>query len=137
MFISVLSLFLSCRHLFLARPAKVLYVLTAAPAQRPKETDLKLAESVASQSVSGATVDKPGSEPTVPAGERDRERPSTEGESKQSLLPTLTSSCTSDGDSELCGESVGNSESPGVREQLPVSGIVSEHETNEQETKSE
>lgn len=122
---------LSCRHLIMAQPAKVLYVLTSASAQRPKETDLKLAESIVSRSVSVAAVNKPESESTVPAG--DQERPSTEGELKQLLMPTLSSSCTPDGVSDLHDESVGNSESPDVREQLPVS----EHETNEQETKSE
>ncbi|XP_026234051.1 zinc finger protein 280C isoform X3 [Anabas testudineus] len=118
-------------HLIMAQPAKVLYVLTSASAQRPKETDLKLAESIVSRSVSVAAVNKPESESTVPAG--DQERPSTEGELKQLLMPTLSSSCTPDGVSDLHDESVGNSESPDVREQLPVS----EHETNEQETKSE
>lgn len=128
-------LFLSCRHLILAQPAKVMYLLTSAPAQRPKETDLKLVECVTSQSVSVATVVKLGSESTVRAA--DQEKLSAEGESKQSLLPTLSSSCTSDGISDLCDESVGNSESPDVREQLPISGIVSEPETKEQETISE
>lgn len=111
----------------MAQPAKVLYVLTTAPAQRPKETDLRLAESV----VHASTDDKPGSEPTVPAG--DQESSPTQGESKASSLPMLSYSCIADGVSKLCDKSVGNSESPGVREQLPVSGSVSEHETNEQE----
>ncbi|XP_029284489.1 zinc finger protein 280C isoform X2 [Cottoperca gobio] len=120
-------------HLVLRQPAKVLYLLTSLPAQRPKEMDLKLVESV-----SLATVDQPGPEPMLPAG--DQEKGSTEisvfegsskGRLEQSSLPALSSSCTSGGVLDLCAESVGNSESLDVREQLP------EHETGEQQIKSE
>ncbi|XP_039987153.1 zinc finger protein 280C-like isoform X2 [Xiphias gladius] len=126
-------------HLVLGQPAKVLYLLTSAPAQRPKEMDLKLVESVTSGSATAATVDQPES-----AG--DEEKVSTEvsvnegsfkGELKQLLLPALSSSCRSDGVLDLGDESMGNSQSTDVREQLPVSGIVHEHETREQQTKSE
>lgn len=128
-------------QLFLRQPTKVLYVLTtAAAAQRPKETDLKLVQSVASGSVPLAAVVQPESEsePMLPAG--DQEEGSTESGVIESLseehlepasLPMVSSSCTSDGVLDLCEESVENSESPEVREQLP------EQETEEQPTKSE
>ncbi|XP_074474431.1 zinc finger protein 280C isoform X1 [Sebastes fasciatus] len=128
-------------QLFLRQPAKVLYVLTTATAaQRPKETDLKLVQSVASGSVPLAAVvqPEPESEPMLPAG--DQEEGSTESgviesPSEEHLepasLPMVSSSCTSDGVLDLCEESVENSESPEVREQLP------EQETEEQPTKSE
>lgn len=134
-------LFLSYRHLILGQPAKVLYLLTSPPTQRPKEMDLKLVESVTSKSVTRATVDQPESEPMLPAG--DWEKSSTEidviagssgGQLKQ--LFALPSSCTSDGVSDLCDVSVGNSESLEVKEQLPVSGTVPEDETRDQKSKS-
>ncbi|XP_028436746.1 zinc finger protein 280C isoform X3 [Perca flavescens] len=119
-------------HLVLGQPAKVLYVLTSAPSQRPKEMDLKPIESVTSESVTLATVDQLQPEPMLPAGDQEKGSTETsfvegssEGHLKQSSLPALSSCCTSDGDLDLCEESVGNSESQDVREQLP------EHETRE------
>ncbi|XP_045888996.1 zinc finger protein 280C-like isoform X2 [Micropterus dolomieu] len=130
-------------HLILGQPAKVLYLLTSAPAQRPKEMDLKLAESVTSGSVAVAAVNQPQSEPKLPSGDQEKGSTeisaiegSSEGQLKQPVLPALSSSCTSDGVS-LCDELLGNSESPEVREQLPVPGIVPEHETGGQQTKPE
>lgn len=123
-------------QLFLRPPPKVLYVLTAAAAQRPKEMDLKL--SVTPGSVPLATVVQPESEPMVPAGDREKGSSesgviegSSEGHFEPASLPAVSSSCTSDGVLDLCEESVSNSESLDVREQLP------EHETGEQPTKSE
>ncbi|XP_044047771.1 zinc finger protein 280C isoform X2 [Siniperca chuatsi] len=125
-------------HLVLGQPAKVLYLLTSAPAQRPKGVDLKSFESVTSRSVTLATVDQPESEPMLPAGDQEKGSTeisviegSSEGQLKQPSLPALSSSCTSDGVLDLCDESVGNSES------LEVSGPVPEHEAGEQQTKSE
>lgn len=68
-------LFFLYRHLDSGQPAKVLYLLTLGPAQRPAQ-DLKLVQSVTSQSVTLATVVKPVSEPVVPVG--DPEKGSTE-----------------------------------------------------------
>ncbi len=127
------------------QPAKVLYLLTSAPAQRPKETDLKLVESVTSGSGNPATADQPEPEPMSPAGDEEKGSSETsvidgssEGLSKQSLPPASSSSCASDGVLDLCGESVGSSESLEVREQLPVSDSVPERdETGEQGSKSE
>ncbi|XP_044204510.1 zinc finger protein 280C-like [Thunnus albacares] len=116
-------------HLVYGQPAKVLYVLTSAPAQTPKEMDLKPAESVKSESVTLATVDQPDSEPTLPAGDQEKgstemsnvTEGSSEGEAKQLSLSGLSSSCTSDGVLDLCEESVVNSESLDVREESSVS----------------
>ncbi|XP_041789840.1 zinc finger protein 280C-like isoform X2 [Chelmon rostratus] len=117
-------------HLLFGQPAKVAYVLTSTPAQRPKETDLKLVESVASQSVYLTAVDKPESVPMLPAGGQEKASTeicvtagSSEGQLKQPLLPILSSSCSSDGVSDLRDESVCNSESLEAREQLPLSGV--------------
>ncbi|XP_050934319.1 zinc finger protein 280D [Lates calcarifer] len=131
-------------HLVLGQPAKVLYLLTSAPAQRPKDTDLKLVESVTSGSVTVATVDQPDSKPMLPAG--DQEKGSTDtsvnegsfkGELKQSLLPAPSSACTSDGVLDLGAESVVKSDSPDVAEQLSATEIVPENVTEEQQTKPE
>lgn len=137
-------LFLSCRRLLLGQPAKVVYLLTSAPAQRPKEMDLKLVESVTPGSITPATVDQPESEPMLPAADREKGpteisaiEGSSEGQLKQSSLPALSPSCRSDEVLDRCDESVGNSKILEVREQLPVSGIVPEHETGEHQTKSE
>lgn len=126
------------------QPAKVLYFLTSAPAQRPKETDLKLVESVTSRSVTPAAVDQPEPEPKLPAGDEEKGSSETsviegssEGLSKQSLPPAPSSACASDGVLDLRDESAGNSESLEIGEQLPVSEVVPEHETGEQQTKSE
>ncbi|XP_070760562.1 zinc finger protein 280C-like [Enoplosus armatus] len=131
-------------HLVLGQPAKVLYLLTSAAAQRPKEMDLKLVESVTSGSVTLAMVNQPESEPMVRTGDQEKVsaetsvvKGSSEGQLKQSLLPALSSSCTSEGVLDLSDESVSNSESLGVREQLPVSETIPEHETGEQQTTSE
>uniref|UniRef100_A0A8D0A7G6 Zinc finger protein 280D n=1 Tax=Sander lucioperca TaxID=283035 RepID=A0A8D0A7G6_SANLU len=120
-------------HLVLGQPTKVVYVLTSAPSQRPKEMDLKPIESVTSESVTLTTVDQLQPEPMLPAGDQEKGSTETsfvegssEGHLKQSSLPALSSCFTSDGDLDLCEESVGNSESQDVREQLP------EHETKEQ-----
>ncbi|XP_078105409.1 zinc finger protein 280C isoform X1 [Sander vitreus] len=120
-------------HLVLGQPAKVVYVLTSAPSQRPKEMDLKPIESVTSESVTLATVDQLQPEPMLPADDQEKGSTETsfvegssEGHLKQSSLPALSSCFTSDGDLDLCEESVGNSESQDVIEQLP------EHETKEQ-----
>lgn len=126
-------------HLVLRQPAKVLYVLTPAPVQRPKEMELKLVESVTAGSVTLASVAQPEPEPItkpgLPAG--DQEKGSTEtsvvegssqGHLKQSSQLVLSSTCVSD---DLGDESLGNSESLDVREQLP------EHEAVEPQTKSE
>ncbi|XP_051234945.1 zinc finger protein 280C isoform X1 [Dicentrarchus labrax] len=127
-------------QLILEQPSKVLYFLTTAPTQRPKETDLKVTECVTSQRITPANVDQPELEPMLPAG--DQEKGSTEtrvisGSSQGESKPTSSSSCTSDGGLDLCDESVGNSESLEVKEMLPVSEIVPEDETREQQTKSE
>ncbi|XP_067342124.1 zinc finger protein 280C-like isoform X3 [Channa argus] len=123
----------------LAHPAKVLYLVTSTPAQRPKDSELKVVENVNPQSVSVAAVDKPELETTLPAA--DQKIPFIQGscevEVKQTLLPSLPSSCTSEGVSDLCDKSVGKLEGLDVREQLPVPGIVSENETKEQQNKSE
>ncbi|XP_032369979.1 zinc finger protein 280C isoform X2 [Etheostoma spectabile] len=120
-------------HLILGQPAKVLYVLNSAPSQRPKEMDLKPDESVTSESVTLATVDQLQSQPMLLAGDQEKGSTETsfvegssEGHLKQSSLPPLSSSCTSDRDLDLCEESVGNSESQDFIEPLP------EHETREQ-----
>ncbi|XP_054467347.1 zinc finger protein 280C isoform X2 [Anoplopoma fimbria] len=125
-------------QLLLRQPAKVLHVLTPAPAQTPKEKDIKLEEDVASGSVTVATVDQPESEPMLPEADQEKGpteitgvEGSSEGHPEQSLLPDVSPSCPADGVLDLCDESVGNSESLDVREQLP------EHETVEQQTKSE
>ncbi|XP_026176047.1 zinc finger protein 280C isoform X2 [Mastacembelus armatus] len=110
-------------HLIMAQPAKVLYLLTTAPAQRPKEMDLKLVESLSSRSGSLAPVGQTRSEAST-AG-------CSEGELKQCLLPTVSSSSVSGGVLGLCDESVGDSERPDVRQE------PSEHETKEQQTKLE
>lgn len=67
----VLFFFFFYRHLNFGQPAKVIYLLTLAPAQRPAQ-DLKLVQSVASQSVDFATVAKPVSKPMLPAGDQDK-----------------------------------------------------------------
>ncbi|XP_068586882.1 zinc finger protein 280C isoform X2 [Cebidichthys violaceus] len=110
-------------QLVLRQPAKVLYVLTPAPAQRPKEK-----ESITSGSL---TVDQPESQPMLPEADQEKgpteitvTEGSSEGHSKQSSLPC----CTSDGVLDLCDGSVGNSERLDVREQVP------ENETGEQKT---
>lgn len=122
----------------LRQPAKVLYLLTPVPAQRPKEMDLKLVQSVTSGSVTLATVDLPEPEPMLPAGDQEKSSTETsviegspEGHLKQSSPPASSSSCTSGGGLELCDKSAGNSESLDVKKPLP------EHETGEQQTKSE
>lgn len=58
-------------HLNLGQPAKVVYLLTLAHAQRPAQ-DLKLVQSVTSQSVDFATVAKPVSKLILPAGDQDK-----------------------------------------------------------------
>ncbi|XP_040899935.1 zinc finger protein 280C isoform X2 [Toxotes jaculatrix] len=121
-------------HLVLGQPAKVLYLLTSASAQRPKEMDSKLVESVTSGNISVATVDQP--EPMLPAG--DQEKGSTEiSNSEGPFRGELKQSCTSVGVLDCSDGRVGNSESPDVGEQLLVSGIIPEHETKEEQTKSE
>ncbi|XP_076583785.1 zinc finger protein 280C isoform X2 [Chaetodon auriga] len=131
-------------HLIFGQPAKVVYLLTSGAAQRPKETDLKLVESVTSQSVPLAAVDKPESVPMLPAGDQEKASTeicvaagSSEGPLTQPLLPVLSSSCTSVGASDQCDESVGNSEILEAREQLPLAGFVPEDETKEQQPISE
>nr|XP_046242206.1 zinc finger protein 280C isoform X2 [Scatophagus argus] len=131
-------------HLVLGQPAKVLYFLMSAPAQRPKEMDFKQAESVTPQSVTVATVNQAEAEQMSPAGDQEKnfkeERAtagSSEGQLKQSLLPASSTSCTSDGVLDLCDESVGDSESLEAREQLPVSGLIPEDEMREHQTNSD
>lgn len=106
--------------------------------------DLKLAEGVTPGSVTLATVDQPEPEPMLPAGDQEKGSTETsaiegssEGQLKQSSLPTLSSSSTSDGVLDVCDESADNSESLEVREQVPVSEIVPKGETGEQQTKPE
>uniref|UniRef100_A0A3B4XF47 Zinc finger protein 280D n=1 Tax=Seriola lalandi dorsalis TaxID=1841481 RepID=A0A3B4XF47_SERLL len=120
----------------------ILYLLTSAPAQRPKEMGLKLVESATPGSVTVATAGQPEPEPMLPAG--DQKKDSTEiiinegsikGEVKQSSLPASSSSCTLDQVLDLVDGSVDNSESSDISEQLPVEGIVPEH--REHETKAE
>ncbi|KAM7406155.1 hypothetical protein PAMP_000553 [Pampus punctatissimus] len=125
-------------HLVLGKPAKVLYLLTSAAAQTPKETDLKPVKNVTSESVSLASVEQPDLELTLPAG--DQEKGSTEirnvtvgsskGESKQPSLSGLSPPYTLDGVLNLCEESVGNSENLGVRKESLT-------ETGEEQPKSE
>ncbi|XP_071345335.1 zinc finger protein 280C isoform X2 [Trachinotus anak] len=131
-------------HLVMGQPAKVLYLLTSAPAQRPKEMGLKLVESATPGSVPVATANQPEQkpEPMLPASNQKKDSTemsinegSLKGEVKQTLLPASSSSCTSDGVLDHGDGSVGNPKSPDVREQLPVEGIVPEH--REQQTKSE
>lgn len=125
------------------QPATVLYVLTTAPVQKPKEMELKVAESVTSPSVTLATVDQPASQPMLPAGDQEKDpteaRPvagSSEGQLKQQSPPTPD---TSDVASELCDldKSEANSESLQVRETVPVSGSIPDEETKAQQTKPE
>lgn len=133
---SVVSL--SCSHLVLGQPAKVLYLLTSAPSQTLKEMDLKPVESVTSESVT-ATVDPADSEPTLAAHDQEKgstemrnvSEGSSEGDAKRSSLSGSSSSCTLDGVLDLFEETVGNSESLDVREESAVSP------TGEQQPKSE
>uniref|UniRef100_UPI0037E72201 zinc finger protein 280C n=1 Tax=Semicossyphus pulcher TaxID=241346 RepID=UPI0037E72201 len=126
-------------HFILGQPAKVLFLLTSAAAQKPKEMDSKLVENDATVSVTPATADKPDSQLMLPASDQETgptEKSVIEGSSEgqlqeQPLLPDVSSSC--EGDSALCEESAGKSESLEVGEEL----TVSEHETEEQQTKSE
>ena len=126
------------------QPAKVLYLLTSPPAQRPKEMDLKPVKSVTSGSAIVSNVDQPELELMLPTGYP--EKASTEvsinegsfkRELKQSSLPAVSSSCRSDGVLDLGDELKGNSQSPDAGEQLPASGIVHEHETKEKQMQSE
>nr|XP_020481625.1 zinc finger protein 280D isoform X1 [Labrus bergylta] len=124
----------------LGQPMKVLYLMSTTSSQKPKETDLKLVESVKSGSVTATESDKPESEPMLPAGDPEKGSTemiviegSSEGQLEQPSLPDVPSSSASEEVLALCEKSVDNSESIEVREQLPVS----EHETGEQQTKSE
>lgn len=131
------------------QPAKVMFVLTPPSDQKPKEMDLKPAESITSESVisesatsesvTPAAVEPPEPEPMLPADDKEKEKESaemsvsegtSEGE-KQASLPALSSSCTSEDVLDPCEESVGNSESAVVKEELP------EPEAEEQQTKTE
>lgn len=135
------TIFLLCRHLILEQPATVLYYLTTAPVQKPKEMELKVVESVTSPSVSLANVNQPVSQPMLPAGDQEKGPTeactiagSSEGQLKQQSPPPPS---TSDVASELCDESEANSESLQVREPLPVSGNNPDEETRDQQTKPE
>lgn len=123
------------------QPATVLYYLTTAPVQKPKEMELKVVESVTSPSVSLANVNQPVSQPMLPAGDQEKGPTeactiagSSEGQLKQQSPPPPS---TSDVASELCDESEANSESLQVREPLPVSGNNPDEETRDQQTKPE
>ncbi|XP_070684146.1 zinc finger protein 280C isoform X2 [Pempheris klunzingeri] len=131
-------------HLISGQPAKVLYFLTSSSAQRPKDKDSKLAESVTPGSASLASPDPPESEPILPAGDQEKvsseisgTEGSSEGQLKKPLPLASSSSCTSDGALDLCDESANNSESLEITEQFPVSGVVSERETGKHENESE
>ncbi|XP_037308200.1 zinc finger protein 280C isoform X1 [Pungitius pungitius] len=123
-------------QLFLRQPAKVSYFLTTAPAHKPKEKNSQQEEGFASGSLSVAPDDRPEARPTSPEAEQERSATETaviegssEGCSKQLLLPAGSPSCT-----PVLGVIdgwVGVSESVDVREQVP------QHETGEQQTKSE
>ncbi|XP_030575886.1 zinc finger protein 280C isoform X3 [Archocentrus centrarchus] len=125
-------------QLIVGQPAKVqVYVLTSTPVQKPKEMDLKQAECVTSGCAAVSTVDKPESESTLPAGDREKVstgtsviQASSEEDLKPSELPALPSSCSSD----LCDET---SESRDERDQHPDSVTVEERATGEQQSQSD
>uniref|UniRef100_A0A3P8T0J4 Zinc finger protein 280D n=1 Tax=Amphiprion percula TaxID=161767 RepID=A0A3P8T0J4_AMPPE len=98
----------------------------------PKETNLKQAGSVTSGSL---TAEQPESEPMLAAGDEEEKAPTetsaTEGSSEgevQQLQPDLSSSCTSDSIVGVCDESVGNSETPDVGDQLSTSVTLTEEQ---------
>lgn len=116
------------------QPTKVVYVLTSGPAQRSKETGLKVFESATPGSV---TVEE---KPMLPAA--DEEKSSTEksvgegspkGEESQSALPAPSSSSPSDVVLDHSDESKENSESPDVDKELPVKETVPEDQQTEAE----
>lgn len=130
--------FPSHRQLIVGQPAKVqVYVLTASPAQKPKETDPKQAECVSSGGAAIGTVDKPELESPLPAGDQKEIstgtsviQASSEGDSKTSVLPALPSSCTPD----LCDEI---SESRDEEDQCPDSVSAAESATVDQQPQSD
>ncbi|XP_068431989.1 zinc finger protein 280C-like isoform X2 [Clinocottus analis] len=110
-------------QLLLKQPAKVLYVLTPALAQRPKENDGELVESVTSGNVTVGPVDLLESQlmlidsnPEKCPREIAFIEGSSEGHSKHLSLPAISAT---DAVLDLCHESVSNSESRDVGEQLP------------------
>lgn len=125
-------------QLIVGQPAKVqVYVLTASPAQKPKETDPKQAECVSSEGAAIGTVDKPELESPLPAGDQKEIstgtsviQASSEGDSKTSVLPALPSSCTPD----LCDEI---SESRDEEDQCPDSVSAAESATVDQQPQSD
>ncbi|XP_068166825.1 zinc finger protein 280C isoform X2 [Antennarius striatus] len=113
------------------QPAKVSYLLKSTAAQRHKQMDLKVAESVASRSVPLA-VNTSAAEQTSPAADQQKSSTalcvssSSEGQFKQSLLSASPSPRASDVVLDLSAESVSASKSLELKEQLPVSGSVPE-----------
>ncbi|XP_056269083.1 zinc finger protein 280C-like [Pseudoliparis swirei] len=110
-------------QLSLKQPTKALYRLMPPPALRPKEEGGKRVDSLTSGNVAAAPVDRPQSQPMLPKAHPEMSpseiaviEGSSEGHSKLSSLPTMS---PSDGVLDLCDESVSNSESRDVREQLP------------------
>ncbi|KAM4630463.1 uncharacterized protein ACJ7VT_000159 [Polymixia lowei] len=135
----------------LGEPSKVLDRFPSTPVEQPKEMDMKQdVESGGGLLVDNETVLQPEevSEQTFSAADRAKvpteatpvER-SPEGESQRSLLPSsVTSSvCTLDGGVGPLDESLGNSVSLGVTEQVsappePLISSVLEHETGSTQT---
>lgn len=116
-------MFFVCRQLSLKQPTKALYRLMPPPALRPKEEGGKRVDSLTSGNVAAAPVDRPQSQQMLPKAHPEMSpseiaviEGSSEGHSKSSSLPTMS---PSDGVLDLCDESVSNSESRDVREQLP------------------
>ncbi|XP_029354063.1 zinc finger protein 280C isoform X2 [Echeneis naucrates] len=113
-------------QLVMGHPPKFLYLLTSTSSQRPKEMGLKLVESATPGSVTLVKIDEPKPELTVPASDQKKDSPETsinesslKGKLKESLLPALSSLCTS---AEIFGDgSVENSESTD-NVQTPVAG---------------
>ncbi|TNN87487.1 Zinc finger protein 280D [Liparis tanakae] len=110
-------------QLSLKQPAKAVYLLMPPPALRPKEEDEKLVDSLTSGDVAAAPVDRPESQPVLPKADPEMSpseiaviEGSSEGHSKPSSLPMMS---PSGGVLDLSDESVSNSESRDVGEQLP------------------
>ncbi|XP_060924776.1 zinc finger protein 280C isoform X2 [Limanda limanda] len=117
----------------LGQPPKIVYLMPT-----PKETDMKLEEKVSSKSLTVAAVDQP--QPILPTV--DQEKGSTglsvNEDVKLTSPPTLSPPTLVGALFVPVGEQpVGDSESAGIRERLPVSEGVPEHEPGEQQTKSE
>lgn len=123
----------------MGQPAKVFYLLTAAPVHVPKETDLKVVTTIPFGNAHVKSIDQQPTEAMQLVGDQDKQTTETTGiegsSEQQSSLPSPSSSCPSDAVLDLCEHP--NVPSTTADGEKPNVALVDEHETKEQKPESE